>query len=193
MADIHQRYSSGDKPNFSADQVNSWTDAAIANQKHGTLPRRQQPRPVNRIPVSNGTGSSLPAFSVVQLIGPAIDPEANEDEYLNMLAFSGGVVSKNDTEQFAIIQQFLDHNAIDSRAIVSGACYVRVTGDAGQTNATTKSGQETLETGSSGPCIILYDPGPSGQERIAAVRIGGVTAVEMPEVTTIVEGSSTRI
>ena len=188
MAGKFDRYISGDKPRFSADQVNGWTDASLKNVEHGTLAGSQQGRSANGIPVSNETGTDLPAFSVIQLGGPAVDPEVNEDEYLNKLAFSGETVTDGDTEKFAITQLYLPDGVIDANATVSGVCFARVTGDAGQTNATTKSGQDTLETGSSGPCVILYDPGPSGQERIAAVRIGGVTAIEPQETTTIAEG-----
>ncbi len=77
---------------------------------------------------------------------------------------------------------------IDPGAIVSGLTFARLTGDADQPNATSKSGQSTLEAGASRPCVILYDPGPSGQKRTACIKIGGGSSASTNEKPLIIEG-----
>lgn len=175
MGNTFRQYAVGDKPRFAASQVNAWTAAARAHQQNQRASQAGSPQQldVSRVPVSNESGTDLPPFSVLQLTGPAVDPTDDESEYLNRIAFTGGTVNEDDTDKIAIIQQYLPDGVIDPGAIVSGLTFARLTGDAGQTNATSKAGQTTLEAATSGPCVILYDPGPAGEERTACVKIGG--------------------
>lgn len=177
----HKRYAQGDKPRFSAAQVNFWTDGAIAAQKR-PIPNGSLRNASGGIyaPVANGSGEGLPPFSVLQLTGPGIDPAENENGYLSQIAFEGGAVSEDDTQNFGITQQFQSNNAIGPAAI-AGITFARLTGAVDQPNATTVSGENTLAAAASGPCVILFDPGPADEERFALVRIGGGGSAACPD------------
>ena len=171
-----RKFNIGDKLRPTAAQANAWTDAAIANEQNKNRKQsniQSQIANATRVPVSNESGVAVPEFSVLELTGSIADPATNENEFLNQIAFVGDAVTSTDTNKFAITQQYLPDQVIDSNAIVAGVTFARLTGATEQTNATPTSGQSTLETGSSGPCVILYDPGIDTSERFGIVRIGG--------------------
>lgn len=123
--------------------------------------------------IRNDTGSDLEAYSVVKLGNSIKTPGNNEAGYkYGDPAFVGEEIDEDDTEVFAVVQKPLANGKI-ARAVMSGATRVRLVGEADKTHATTKEGADTLEAADSGPCVILYDPGPGDSERIAWVRIGG--------------------
>lgn len=175
---MFRRFSPGDKPRFAAQQVNAWTDAAQAFASGNGRTLQEQYRSVGnatRFPVKNGTADDVPAFSVFELEAPAILPTESSESYQAAIAFSGKEVATDDTNKFAISQIFLSPDAEDSNAVLSGVTFARLIGNTGQTNATPTNGGHLLTTGETGPCVILYDPGPAeGEtERIGIVRIGG--------------------
>ena len=179
MADM-RRYSSGDKPQFKADTVNAWTEAAEAhrsgqNQNHNTKTITNTDS--NRQSVKNGSGVSLPPYSVLEFDNPIILPSTNENAYKAKIGFVGEESTTDNVDKIAITQQYLSDGAIDPGAILAGVTFVRLTGVEGKTKAGSKASQATMETSDDGNCVILYDPGePDGDEegeRIAIIRIDG--------------------
>ncbi|WP_437230387.1 hypothetical protein SH661x_001941 [Planctomicrobium sp. SH661] len=155
-------------------QLNSWDRAADAASR---LNGGDAPLPAARNPdlamIRNQTGDPLPQYSVVQCTSPVIDPATDEDRYRSLMAFNGTAIGADDEQRIAITQLRLADGDVDPFGVVSGVTWARLTGPADKTSATTKEDQSTLEASDSGPCVILYDPGPDDEERIALVRIGG--------------------
>lgn len=75
-----RRYASGDKPRFTASQLNALNQAALAHSqgKSQTLQaERLRQRTGNHFPVANGTEDNLPAFSVLELQRALIEPDTD--------------------------------------------------------------------------------------------------------------------
>lgn len=170
-----RRYASGDKPVFTASQLNAINDAALAHSqgKSQTLQAdRLRQRTGNHFPVANGTEDDLPAFSVLELQRALIEPDTDENLYKSAVAFNGIKTENDNTLLFGITQQYLSGGSIDPATMLTGVTFARLTGSTGGTWAKAKTDQYTLEVDSGGPCRILYDPGEDSSERIAIVRIG---------------------
>lgn len=180
-----RKFNIGDKLRPTAAQVNAWTEAAISNRQNKnrkTASLEGKMKSASRVMVSNETGGNLPAFSVLEITSSAIDPDVNEDEYLNCLALTGDTVSEDGTDKIGITQQYLTDGEIDPNTVLSGVSYARLTGDTGQDYAKPIDGETALQASSSGPCVILFDPGPAYEERTAIVRVGTGSSADGLEV-----------
>lgn len=125
------------------------------------------------ITVTNGTGSTRNRYEVLQIDGSVFNGETEKEQYVPRFRGTGIQCDTDDTEQFAIIQ---NDNVIEdgqARCYASGETFAKLTGATGKTHASAKSGQYTLETGDSGPVVIIHDPGPTNTERVGYVRFGG--------------------
>ncbi len=128
--------------------------------------------------VKNSTGEDLESYSVLKVSSSVMTPDNNANGYkYGPLRLVGDEVSEDD-ESAIVITQAPANDGKFVRAKASGETKVRLTGplggpDTDNKHATTKEGAYTLEASDSGPCVILYDPGPEDEERIAIVRIGG--------------------
>ncbi len=176
----YQYFSSGAKlTGLTAQQVNGWTRAAeqSAAGRNAIQAAPAERNTGNHFPVQNTTGGDLEAYSTVMVSTPAIDPTieagAYEDAYKHRIALVGEEVDTDDIENIAITQIALDDNAVDGSALLAGVTFARMNGPASKAKATTKNNDTYLTAADSGPCIIIYDPGPANEERIAVVRIGG--------------------
>lgn len=127
----------------------------------------------NEILLKNTTVTAQSIYSVFHVGDSILTPTSNESSYkFGQPALKGEEVSEDDDAAIAVVQKPANvDKLIPARA--AGITRVRLVGDADKTHATTKTGEYTLEAADSGPCLILYDPGPGGSERIALVRIGG--------------------
>jgi len=124
--------------------------------------------------IRNQTEDALPVFSVVQIGAAAIGPEDDDAAYqFGDPCFDGDSVAGDATVKIAVVQEPAATDGSLVKAKIAGATRVRLTGEAGKGYASPKAGETTLEAADSGPCVILYDPGPGDGERIAWVRIGG--------------------
>ena len=126
----------------------------------------------SEIRLKNTESAAQPVYSVFHLGNSVLTPTTNESSYkFGQPAIEGEEVSEDDDEAIAVVQKPANVNKlVPARA--AGITRVRLVGDADKTHATTREGEYTLEAADSGPCLILYDPGPGGEERIAWVRIG---------------------
>lgn len=168
-----RRFAAGDKFRPTASQVNAWTDAALA---HRLSPQRFPPetsRPISgtHAPVGNETEDDLPAYSVLQITGPAFDPEESPEEYESRIELLGGKPTEDSAERFAVIQRPLIAGDIDPRALIHGITLARLTGPTGVSSAGTGENEYTLVAGNVG-AMIIHDPGPAETERIAYVALG---------------------
>ena len=182
-----RRYASGDKPVFTASQLNAINEAALAHSqgKSQTLQAdRLRQRTGNHFPVANGTEDDLPAFSVLELQRALIEPDTDENLYKSAVAFNGIKPTEESIFTFGITQQYLPAGVIDSGAIVSGVSFARITGPTGATLAKVANDAYTLTSDDAGNIPVLYDPGEDTGERIAIVRLsgGGGGSSSCPEV-----------
>lgn len=171
-----RRYASGDKPVFTASQLNAINEAALAHSqgKSQTLQSQQlRQRTGNHFPVANGTEDNLPAFSVLELQRALIEPDTDENLYKSAVAFNGIKPTEESIFTFGITQQYLPAGVIDAGAIVSGVSFARITGPTGATLAKVANDAYTLLSDEAGNIPVLYDPGEDTGERIAIVRLSG--------------------
>ena len=171
-----RRYASGDKPVFTASQLNAINEAALAHSqgKSQTLQaERLRQRTGNHFPVANSTEDDLPAFSVLELQRALIEPTDNETVYKSAIQFNGVKPTEESILTFSITQQYLSAGAIDAGAIVSGVSFARITGPTGATLAKVANNAYTLLSDEAGNIPVLYDPGEDTGERIAIVRLSG--------------------
>lgn len=127
-----------------------------------------------KIWIRNETGAARMPFDVVQLGDSVIDPTVSDDaesSFYARVAVKVEEIDEDGTSKVGILLQPLDEND-GGRALITGAGVVRLTGDTGKDFATTVSGEYALEAADAGPFEILYDPGPSDEERFAYVRFG---------------------
>lgn len=157
-----------------ATQINSWQRAGeMANRLPGRGGLSLGPdRDPALVIVRNTTGTTVPLYSVLTVKKPSITSASDADRYRTLMQFDGERVAEDDEQRFAITQTRVANNDIDPLAVAAGVTWVRLVGDTGKRFATTKANTYTLEAADSGPCIILDDPGPSGSERVARVKIG---------------------
>ena len=171
-----RRYASGDKPVFTASQLNAINEAALAHSqgKSQTLQaERLRQRTGNHFPVANGTEDNLPAFSVLELQRALIEPDTDENAYKSAIQFNGVKPTAESILTFSITQQYLSAGAIDAGAVVSGVSFARITGPTGATLAKVANNAYTLLSDEAGNIPVLYDPGEDTGERIAIVRLSG--------------------
>lgn len=127
----------------------------------------------NEIRLKNATGSNHDIFSVFHVGNSILTPDNNESGYkFGIPTHAGEEIGEDDDSAIAVVQVPSNDGKM-AIARAAGITLVRLTGETGKTHATTREGEHTLEAADSGPCVILYDPGPDGEERIARVRIGG--------------------
>lgn len=179
-----RRYASGDKPRFTASQLNALNEAALAHSqgKSQTLQaERLRQRTGNHFPVANGTEDNLPAFSVLELQRALIEPDTDENAYKSAIQFNGVKPTAESILTFSITQQYLPAGAIDAGAVVSGVSFARITGPTGATLAKVANNAYTLLSDEAGNIPVLYDPGEDTGERIAIVRLSGGSST-CPEV-----------
>jgi len=124
--------------------------------------------------VENKTGGERNQFCVLKLGKALITQDDDEDVFqFGDALHAGEAIDEDDIASIYILQEPASTDGTLTIAVHGGVTLARLTGETGKQHATTKEGQYALEASDSGPCSILYDPGPAGQERIARVRIGG--------------------
>lgn len=124
--------------------------------------------------VRNETEEEHDEFSVFEIGDPLISPDDDEDGFsFGETLFEAIEVSSDGVERICVIQTPASDDDTLVRAVFAGVTRVRLTGPSGQTHARPVAEEYTLEAASSGPCVILHDPGPEEEERVAIVRIGG--------------------
>lgn len=129
--------------------------------------------------VRNSSGSDVDEFSVLEITGSLITPTENEPEYLDGFSYEGDSVGEDDLPNFCIVQAPATGTGADPDIVLgvhAGVSHARLTGSTGVQFAGPRSGSKLLTTADSGPCVVLYDPGPAGAERIGIVRITGGNA-----------------
>ena len=77
--------------------------------------------------------------------------------------------------RFAILNRKLEEGDVDPTAIVSGMAFAWLTGDIGKQFAAPAE-DYSLETADQGPVVVIDDPGPSGERRVARVLIVGTSS-----------------
>lgn len=124
--------------------------------------------------IRNETGAAHAEFSVFKVGASIIGPDVDEDDYkLGDTMVEAEEVDEDDCPNIGISQDAVGNDEYLVTARLNGVTRARLTGPAGMNYATSQEGQYTLLASDSGPCVILYDPGPADEERIAIVRIGG--------------------
>lgn len=120
--------------------------------------------------VRNLSGATIQRFGVLVISGVAIEPAANEVEFVNRPILDC-VVPDGVHLNFVVVQQPIASGAI-GRAIVSGMTVARLAVfDEAVTFADSASGSSVLVAGASGQAEILWREGGLG-EQWAVVRIG---------------------
>lgn len=118
----------------------------------------------------NGTGATRKPWEVLQLDGHVIDPVTGDaDLYQSRIVLKGVAVDDEETLRFGVLQRTVAAGDVGEIAL-AGITYARLTGPENEDVCGPEIGSAALKAGS-GPCAILYDPGPAAGERIAIVRI----------------------
>lgn len=131
--------------------------------------------PATHCLVKNDSGAARDIYAVLKLGNALITNSDNSAAYQHGVPLhSAAQFDEDDQETLCILQEPAANDSSLIRAVYSGVSLVRLIGATGKKCATTRDGATTLEAADSGPCVILYDPGPANVERIARVRITSV-------------------
>lgn len=121
------------------------------------------------IDVLNDTGEDQDQFAVLGLGEPIISVDDNETEFLDAVAFRGGMPTEG--EPFVVCVEPIAAGVI-GKAVISGVVQVKVTGTLADNAEAVTDTTAALECSGTGSAQILWAEAGSG-ERWAVVRIGG--------------------
>lgn len=175
---LGRKFHSGQKLRISADEFNSFVDAAKDHQARQVSAGAPQP-PFNDAPptilVRNDSGEVVPRFGILGIAAPLILPADNLNEFQNQTAVSGvSPVAGEHDDKFVIVAEPLAEGVIGD-ATVTGTSPVQINvTDEAHTHATIIDGVVAgLESAESGLGQILWKEAGTGV-KWGIVRIGAV-------------------
>lgn len=127
------------------------------------------------IEVKNNTGADLDEWQVVGLGAATTPPSESEQEFVERHVLNAEVPASTHESKFAILQEAIPSGEI-GRALVAGVTIARV--DVNSTSderAAVQASVYRLDSGSSGPCRILYAES-TGDNQLALVLISSDAA-----------------
>lgn len=131
----------------------------------------QQPPLTQTEWIRNDSGGDLPAGSVVQSRGHVVSAAEQPTAWRSHVSLRVSLPDADHAPGCGILPWPVPDGQANL-CLFAGVAYARLSGPTGQPRGGVQSGSPVLLAGEQGLCEILDDPGPSGEERLAIVRIG---------------------